>query len=35
MLFDGVLQPKNGRLEPDRSRAGLGIVFRDGHGVRL
>jgi L-alanine-DL-glutamate epimerase-like enolase superfamily enzyme len=28
MLFDGVLQPADGLLEPDRARAGLGITFR-------
>jgi L-alanine-DL-glutamate epimerase-like enolase superfamily enzyme len=28
VLFDGVLRPVNGLLEPDRARAGLGITFR-------
>jgi hypothetical protein len=28
MLFDGVLQPSNGTLTPDRSRPGLGLTFR-------
>jgi L-alanine-DL-glutamate epimerase-like enolase superfamily enzyme len=28
MLFDGFIAPKNGRLEPDRSRPGLGLTFK-------
>jgi L-alanine-DL-glutamate epimerase-like enolase superfamily enzyme len=28
MLFDGVLQPVNGELQPDRSRPGMGIEFK-------
>jgi L-alanine-DL-glutamate epimerase-like enolase superfamily enzyme len=28
MLFDGFISPKNGNLEPDRSRPGLGLVFK-------
>ncbi len=28
LLFDGVLDPQNGRLEPDRSNVGLGLVKR-------
>lgn len=28
MLFDGFIEPKNGKLEPDRSAPGLGIVFK-------
>jgi len=28
MLFDGVIEPCNGALYPDRSRAGLGIDFK-------
>jgi L-alanine-DL-glutamate epimerase-like enolase superfamily enzyme len=28
MLFDGAVQPSNGRLAPDRSRPGLGIALK-------
>ncbi len=28
MLFDGVMQPKNGKLFPDTSRSGLGLAFK-------
>jgi L-alanine-DL-glutamate epimerase-like enolase superfamily enzyme len=28
LLFDGALDPVNGRLEPDRSRLGLGLEFK-------
>jgi L-alanine-DL-glutamate epimerase-like enolase superfamily enzyme len=28
MLFDGALTPKNGMLEPDRSRSGMGLTFK-------
>jgi L-alanine-DL-glutamate epimerase-like enolase superfamily enzyme len=28
MLFDGFIAPKDGRLEPDRSRPGLGLIFK-------
>lgn len=28
MLFDGFISPQNGRLEPDRSSPGLGLVFK-------
>jgi hypothetical protein len=28
MLFDGFIPPKDGYLTPDRSRPGLGLVFR-------
>jgi L-alanine-DL-glutamate epimerase-like enolase superfamily enzyme len=28
MLFDGCLFPRNGALEPDRSRPGLGLAFK-------
>jgi L-alanine-DL-glutamate epimerase-like enolase superfamily enzyme len=28
MLFDGFIPPRDGRLSPDRSRAGLGLAFR-------
>ena len=28
MLFDGFIVPKDGRLTPDRSRPGLGLVFK-------
>ncbi|MGH9586363.1 MAG: enolase C-terminal domain-like protein [Acidobacteriaceae bacterium] len=28
MLFDGFIAPKNGKLEPDRSAPGLGILFK-------
>ena len=28
MLFDGFIPPKDGRLTPDRSRLGLGLVFK-------
>ena len=29
MLFDGVLEPKGGRLSPDRSRSGNGLILRE------
>jgi hypothetical protein len=28
MLFDGFISPQNGRLEPDRSSPGLGLIFK-------
>ena len=28
MLFDGFIPPKDGELKPDRSRPGLGLIFR-------
>jgi L-alanine-DL-glutamate epimerase-like enolase superfamily enzyme len=28
MLFDGFIEPVDGRLAPDRSRAGLGLIFK-------
>ena len=28
MLFDGFISPKNGELEPDRSRPGMGLTFK-------
>jgi L-alanine-DL-glutamate epimerase-like enolase superfamily enzyme len=28
MFFDGFISPKDGRLEPDRSRLGLGLIFK-------
>jgi L-alanine-DL-glutamate epimerase-like enolase superfamily enzyme len=28
MLFDGFIPPKDGRLNPDRSRRGIGLVFK-------
>jgi len=28
MLFDGALEPQNGKLFPDRSRPGLGLEFK-------
>jgi hypothetical protein len=28
MLFDGFIAPRNGELTPDRSRPGLGLIFR-------
>lgn len=28
MLFDGFISPKEGRLTPDRSRHGMGLIFR-------
>jgi hypothetical protein len=28
MLFDGVLEPVNGVLYPDRSRPGIGLEFK-------
>lgn len=28
MLFDGFIPPKDGELTPDRSRAGLGLIFK-------
>jgi L-alanine-DL-glutamate epimerase-like enolase superfamily enzyme len=34
-LFDGVLEPKDGRLTPDRSRAGHGLVLRERDAARF
>jgi L-alanine-DL-glutamate epimerase-like enolase superfamily enzyme len=28
MLFDGFIPPKNGELQPDRSRHGMGLIFK-------
>jgi hypothetical protein len=28
MLFDGVMQPKNGYISPDVTRPGIGIEFK-------
>ena len=28
MLFDGALDPRGGALRPDRTRPGLGLVFK-------
>lgn len=28
MLFDGFIPPRNGELRPDRSRAGIGLIFK-------
>ncbi len=28
MFFDGVIQPRNGRLQPDLSRPGMGLAFK-------
>jgi hypothetical protein len=28
MLFDGVLQPRNGAITPDLSQAGNGLAFK-------
>jgi hypothetical protein len=30
MLFDGFIQPVEGKLAPDRGRPGLGIELREG-----
>ena len=35
MLFDGTLEPKEGYLEPDRSRPGLGLELRRGDAERF
>jgi len=35
MFFDGFIPAKNGRLEPDRSRLGLGLVFKKKDAERL
>jgi L-alanine-DL-glutamate epimerase-like enolase superfamily enzyme len=35
MLFDGFISPKNGLLEPDRSRPGLGLIFKRKDAERL
>jgi hypothetical protein len=29
MLFDGTLDPRDGRLTPDRSRLGLGLTLKE------
>ena len=34
MLFDGVLEPINGELCPDRTRPGLGLTFRSADAAR-
>lgn len=34
MLFDGVLTPVDGCLQPDRSRPGLGLEFKDADAAR-
>jgi hypothetical protein len=28
MLFDGFIPARHGQLEPDRSRPGLGLIFK-------
>ena len=35
MLFDGVLSPRDGHLEPDRDRPGLGLELRAGDARRF
>lgn len=35
MLFDGFITPVEGRLQPDRSRPGLGIVFKQSDANRF
>jgi L-alanine-DL-glutamate epimerase-like enolase superfamily enzyme len=35
MLFDGFIAANKGRLEPDRSRAGLGLIFKRKDAERL
>jgi hypothetical protein len=35
MLFDGVLEPVNGVLRPDRSRSGLGLEFKTSDAVQF
>ncbi|MFL6289483.1 MAG: enolase C-terminal domain-like protein, partial [Thermoanaerobaculia bacterium] len=35
MLFDGALTPRNGRLRPDLSRAGLGLDFKRADAARF
>jgi L-alanine-DL-glutamate epimerase-like enolase superfamily enzyme len=35
MLFDGALEPKQGKLRPDRSRPGLGITFKTADAERF
>ena len=34
MLFDGVLEPENGVLRPDRSRAGHGLELKRADAAR-
>jgi hypothetical protein len=34
MMFDGVLQPQNGMLFPDRSRPGNGLEFKRSDAAR-
>jgi L-alanine-DL-glutamate epimerase-like enolase superfamily enzyme len=34
MLFDGVVQPVNGRLHPDLSRPGMGVAFKQADAER-
>jgi hypothetical protein len=34
MLFDGVLEPKDGALHPDFSRPGNGLEFKRGEAAR-
>ncbi len=34
MLFDGVLEPREGALHPDRSRPGLGLTFKQDDAAR-
>jgi L-alanine-DL-glutamate epimerase-like enolase superfamily enzyme len=35
MLFDGVLEPVNGALRPDRSRPGLGLEFKKSDAIQF
>jgi hypothetical protein len=35
MLFDGVPEPKNGTLQPDRSRVGNGLELKRRDAERL
>jgi hypothetical protein len=28
MLFDGFIAPRDGELTPDRSRLGMGLIFK-------
>jgi hypothetical protein len=35
MLFDGVLSPRGGHLEPDGDRPGLGLELRAGDARRF
>ncbi|HZY71856.1 MAG TPA: enolase C-terminal domain-like protein, partial [Edaphobacter sp.] len=35
MLFDGFISPAGGQLKPDRSRPGLGLIFKHTDAARF